>query len=265
MIDKNKVRSVVARFFNVPETAVTDEFMFPPERLHGSVGRATFYAAIKRLAGADLPAAKSATTFRQLFETAPDSTPSQQEIVTKSENPSPAAPLSTSTATDVKVGIDVEYCDNLPAYTDPWTESFFAENFTPAEIAYCQRQPDARQTFCGLWCAKEAAIKCLNMSPGLRPAELEIGHDAGGRPFLALLRGSPGQIKCDCEISISHTKGIAVAVCITRATNARSTGFGLSLAADEKVTGQGNNTLAWIALGIGLLNLLVWVFSMVKK
>ena len=74
MTDKEKVRSVVARFFDVPEASVTENFVFPPERLHGSVGRATFYAALKRMAGADLASAATASTFGELLAPVPATT-----------------------------------------------------------------------------------------------------------------------------------------------------------------------------------------------
>ena len=47
------IRSVVARFFNVAESELTEAFAFPPERLQGSVGRSTLHAALKRIAGVE--------------------------------------------------------------------------------------------------------------------------------------------------------------------------------------------------------------------
>ena len=45
------IRAVVARFFNVPESGISDSFVLPPERLTGSISRRVLHAAIKRLAG----------------------------------------------------------------------------------------------------------------------------------------------------------------------------------------------------------------------
>src|SRR3954463_15580854 len=67
MNDSEKIRSVVARFFQVPEANVTDEYVFPRDRLQGSAARYTFHAALKRMAGADLPAAHTADTLAQLL------------------------------------------------------------------------------------------------------------------------------------------------------------------------------------------------------
>ena len=185
MTEKDKVRSVVARFFNVPETAVTEGYLFPPDRLHGSVGRATFRAAITRMAGVDLPQAFTATTFGQLFTPAPTN---DELSGPEPANPPPQTTLAPRTSPVGGLGIDIEHCDHLPLASDPWTEKFYTDNFSPAEIAYCQRQSNPRESFCGLWSAKEAARKCHADIFQLRPLDLEITHDVQGRPFLTILR-----------------------------------------------------------------------------
>ncbi len=120
------------------------------------------------------------------------------------------------------VGIDLEHCDHLPVAPDPGAERFYVEHFTPAEIAYCQRQPRPREAFCGLWCAKEAARKCAAEFMHLSPLELEIRHDAQGRPWLAVpLAGKP-EIKRDCFLSISHSHDVCVAMCVTRLGGGKS-------------------------------------------
>ena len=196
---KDSVPSVVARFFNVPESALTDSFILPPERLQGSISRRILHAALKRLAGAELPGVWKATTFGEL--TGGAATPAALA----------AAPArkTASGKSSHSVGIDLEQTAHLPWTGDPASDPFYVENFTPAETAYALRQPDPRQTLCGLWCAKEAAIKCGPEFAALRPAQIEILHDENGRPRLTVDGADLG-----CEISISHAEGTAVAVCI---------------------------------------------------
>ena len=98
----------------------------------------------------------------------------------------PAAGLRHTLA----IGLDFESSDRLPWSGDPRSEPFYVENFTGAEMAWCLRQPDPRLSFCGLWCAKEAALKCGQEFAGLRPIDLEVLHDERGRPRLRLARGS---------------------------------------------------------------------------
>ena len=120
------------------------------------------------------------------------------------------------------IGIDLESSDNLPAAGDPWTEPFYLENFTSAEIAWCLRRPDHKLAFCGLWCAKEAAIKCDQGFAGLRRIEIEIVHDEGGRPRLRSARETdpvPGSLYA---LSISYSGKMGMAVCVKEPPRAGS-------------------------------------------
>jgi phosphopantetheine--protein transferase-like protein len=260
MTEKDKVRSVVARFFNVPETAVTEGYLFPPDRLHGSVGRATFRAAITRMAGVDLPQAFTATTFGQLFTPAPTN---DELSGPEPANPPPQTTLAPRTSPVGGLGIDIEHCDHLPLASDPWTEKFYTDNFSPAEIAYCQRQSNPRESFCGLWSAKEAARKCHADIFQLRPLDLEITHDVQGRPFLTILRNGKPERNHSCEISISHSQGISIAACVTGNRPPASSSETISPAGNTPASV--NHALVWLALGLSVLNLLLWLLLFFKN
>jgi phosphopantetheine--protein transferase-like protein len=106
------------------------------------------------------------------------------------------------------IGIDIEDVASLPVTDDYREHPFFRDNFTPAEIAYCVRQPDARASLCGTWAAKEAVLKAgVPHASFTRLIEIEITHDDFGRPHHA-----------GCTISISHTGQTAVAVCLRQTT-----------------------------------------------
>jgi len=117
------------------------------------------------------------------------------------------------------IGLDLESVDNMPWSGDPSSEPFYVENFTPAEMAWCLRQPDARRAFCGLWSAKEAALKCGQQLAGLRPIEIEILHDQQGRPTLLPRRASHAGRGTDWVLSISHAGRMGMAVCIQKPAN----------------------------------------------
>ena len=212
MNDSDKIRSVVARFFAVAESTVTEAFVFPRDRLQGSVGRTTLHAALKRMAGADLPSAFTADTFGELVGTTPlaqDGTKASEERAGDPASSSRAPSVERNRAkslpgppSSVGLGIDIESADNLPWSGDPRSEPFYVENFTGAEIAYCVRQADPRLSFCGLWCAKEAAIKCGQDFAGLRPIEIEIHHNETGRPMLQ--KAGAAHSVSDGQVSISH-------------------------------------------------------------
>jgi phosphopantetheinyl transferase (holo-ACP synthase) len=100
------------------------------------------------------------------------------------------------------VGIDIQHVAKMPVATDYRLDPFYNSNFTPAEIAHCICQEDARLSFCGLWAAKEAILKTASDSD--KPMDLsaiEIAHDASGRPDFA-----------GGDLSISHDGDVCVAI-----------------------------------------------------
>jgi phosphopantetheine--protein transferase-like protein len=126
----------------------------------------------------------------------------------------PPVPAAAPARDALAVGLDIESADNLPSLADPWSEPFYVDNFTRAEIAWCLRQPDPPMSFCGLWSAKEAALKCGQEFAGLRPIEIEILRDHRGRAMLRLLLPSPATGTARWLLSISHAGRMAMAVCV---------------------------------------------------
>jgi phosphopantetheine--protein transferase-like protein len=124
------------------------------------------------------------------------------------------APAAEAVLAAHAVGIDIECCDSLPVAEDPRLDPFYVENFTGAEIAYCARQPEPKLSFCGLWSAKEAAIKCGHALAGLRPIDIEILHDDKGRPRLRFGKEGPQAVADLWRVSISQTGNTCVAVCL---------------------------------------------------
>ena len=57
-------------------------------------------------------------------------------------------------------GIDIQEIDIFPEAADCWSESFYTDNFTPDEIAYCITADSPRHSFAARWCLKEALHKC---------------------------------------------------------------------------------------------------------
>ena len=114
------------------------------------------------------------------------------------------------------VGIDVQLLADLPMDN----EDFLARNFSPAELAYCRAQPDARASIAGRWAAKEAIVKALcSQQPDKRPEWL-----AGPGAALAPIEILPGAARVPvatvngkalpAKLSISHSGAYAVAIAI---------------------------------------------------
>jgi phosphopantetheinyl transferase (holo-ACP synthase) len=122
----------------------------------------------------------------------------------------PATPeegFSGSVSTELQgskgVGLEIANIAALPDTDDYAQHEFYAAHFTPAEIAYCTKQREAKAAFQTLLAVKRAIIKSGAVA-GSPDGErgVEVSFDPDGRPTY------PG-----CLLSISHTDTLAAAVC----------------------------------------------------
>jgi len=100
-------------------------------------------------------------------------------------------------AANLSVGIDIQSITELPESDDYWEDEFYKMKFKPEEIGYCVKKENARQSFAGIYAAKEALIKCDNR---LNWEDILISHDENGKPI------------CNgFAVSISHSDDVAIA------------------------------------------------------
>lgn len=92
--------------------------------------------------------------------------------------------------------------------------------FSPAEIAYCDRQPDPMPHFAARFAAKEALIKAFGLDLLTFDLPLiELAHAVSGRPSLhitcprliAAAAADLGGERFDVAVSVSHETDYAVA------------------------------------------------------
>lgn len=101
----------------------------------------------------------------------------------------------------------------------------FAERvFTEQERAYCDAKGRPEQSYAAHFAAKEAVVKALGcgFSSGIKVTDMEIGHNAKGRPFVILhgaaarIAAAQGVISLPISLSHTHDTAIANAVAVTR-------------------------------------------------
>ena len=100
------------------------------------------------------------------------------------------------------VGIDIQNIDEFIKLIEGKNlkkSDFIKDYFTDQEIAYSESRPDAMETICGIYSAKESIRKTGNKNDFKK---IEIIH-TNGRPTFK-----------NYYISISHSAGVCVAVCI---------------------------------------------------
>ncbi len=103
----------------------------------------------------------------------------------------------------IRSGIDIVEAKEFKASLKSGGPTFLHRVFLPSELT----RPEPTH-LAGVFAAKEAVIKALALPIGSWLA-IEIRYEQSGRPFAVV--DSPVTLK-DSDLSISHTKTVAVAV-----------------------------------------------------
>jgi len=117
---------------------------------------------------------------------------------------SSAHPVESVENSFVNIGIDLEESSNLPRVSDFREDTFYQDNFTSEEIAYCSLQSDPYASFTGLFAAKEAIVKANNSFLNKPFNVIQIKHTLSGKPS-----------HDNFHLSISHTSNHAIAIAIS--------------------------------------------------
>ena len=111
----------------------------------------------------------------------------------------------------MKVGIDVLEINRIKT-----SKEFLNKILTENEIEYIEKFENKKEHVAGFFCVKEAVFKALNLKV-FSPKLIEVNHDENNKPFVVLqgeyLTHFKNNYK-EIEISISHSKTIAQAICI---------------------------------------------------
>lgn len=92
--------------------------------------------------------------------------------------------------------------------------------FTEYEWEYGNKTVNKLARLAGMFCAKEAFLKCLKLGIGssILLNEIEINHTSSGAPVLNLSENAKNVMQSlgvnAAEISITHTKEVSTAICI---------------------------------------------------
>ncbi len=91
--------------------------------------------------------------------------------------------------------------------------------FTPAEQAYATAQARPAESYAGIFAAKEACIKTLPSPWAGNIRDIELAHEADGRPFLSFYGAVAEKIatlNAHIDISVAHDGDYAIAYAARR-------------------------------------------------
>ena len=120
--------------------------------------------------------------------------------------------LKGRTVKDLNVGVDViEIRRFRKKPLNNENLSFYHSIFTKKELLYCMKYSDPYPHIAGIFAAKESLIKCVARPPKM--TEIEINHTREGKPQITIY--SRKERNMQAQISITHTRSIAIAIAIT--------------------------------------------------
>lgn len=99
-------------------------------------------------------------------------------------------------------------------------DAFLNKVFTPYEINYANQTENKTMRLAGMYCAKEAFLKALQLGigGGIALGEIEVNHLPSGAPLLVLTQNAKTVLQkfniTNVQISITHTKNVSTAICI---------------------------------------------------
>ncbi len=116
----------------------------------------------------------------------------------------------------MQIGIDIVEIARIDKIIERFGSRFLHRVFTEEEIDSCQGRSNPSQSFAAKFAAKEAIAKALGtgISFGIRWKDLVIVHDENSRPAAKLYGVAGSLAPGDPYLSLSHTKELAVAVCV---------------------------------------------------
>lgn len=237
VIDMNReplLREIIADICALPNEKIQPDLPLGQTKLHSSLGWALLNAKLRRRLGVRLEHMFPPPTYGDLCQlvfgenipanTAIETSRTCDATSASSVSTKPFPPVYAGALPELepippadfpsRCGIDIESVDSLPPCDDPWTDSFYRDTFSDAEIAYCLLRENPRMHFAARWSAKEALKKCLAEYSAVSPRRLELVLQPGEGVCFFHLEPEGKRTRIPAAISISHTETHAVAVAV---------------------------------------------------
>lgn len=212
MAKADETKKLIANTLRINAADIDDGFLLKTGRFKTSAGSAILSNIVKKVYGVQINC-KKISTFGELMSIVDGGNVEASEVA--------LAPLEENTeeaigGTDIPItgqqlvcGIDIQEIDIFPEAEDYWEESFYTDNFSQNEIAYCVASDSPRHSFAARWCVKEALYKCSAKYCSVPLSNIQIVNQRSGIVTLEVLENDSWKaLPFSC--SLSHADNYAV-------------------------------------------------------
>ncbi len=210
----NKLISLVSKISNQPASKLSEKTVLRDLGLSSSLGLAILQRRIKELYGQDMSALHWDMNLSDVYQLAHGKAAPKAEVKAMpvaQATKGVAKPLAHATSMDWDIGIDLEEIKNMPDISKVRSDLFYQESFTDLELTSALLKPNPLASLCGIFCAKEALRKCHDDFISVPFKQMEVDHQANGKPVLRIL-GLDHLSHRPIKVSITHTDAYASAV-----------------------------------------------------
>jgi len=113
----------------------------------------------------------------------------------------------------INIGTDIIEVDRFRKKPIRKNRKFYSSIFTKLELKHCQNYSDVYPHLAGIFAAKEAVVKCVDLP--LKLTDIEISWNKNGKPLVVIIHSKKNNV----HISISHTKSLAIAIAVNLMLN----------------------------------------------
>jgi holo-[acyl-carrier protein] synthase len=87
----------------------------------------------------------------------------------------------------IGIGIDIVDSRRIKNIIDRFGNMFLHRIFTPSEYEKCMAKKEFFLAFSKIFCVKEAAIKAVSITKGIKWHDFILNHDSNGKPLLTIV------------------------------------------------------------------------------
>jgi len=170
------LKQIISSYLKIDAKKIKSTTFIDKTTIPGSIMIHRMYSELKQN-GYEVMHPSNIRTFGDLEKTL--SGESNQSVIDSSEKN--IAPLQIEIENG-SIGIDIESPNNLPDTNDFLSHQFYIDNFSKDEISYCSLKANPKESFCGLFAAKEAIVKADSRYKDIPFVDIEIILTPSGKP-----------------------------------------------------------------------------------